>query len=313
MSELDSIFQEDWSPEHRSGVVAIIGRPNAGKSTLMNAILQQKIAIVSPKPQTTRGRQLGIYSTEKVQIIFVDTPGVHQAHNKLGEFMAEVVERAVRDADVVLWLVDASLPPYAEDKALAERLQSVAQYKPVILALNKQDILAQDKSALAQHEALATGMRVIRLSALQAQGVDALLSILSELVPLGPRYYPLDQVSDANMRLIAAEVIREKIILNTEKEIPYSVAVEVTGFSETPERSTIEAMIYVERDSQKGIIIGKGGQMIKTIGTQARLELVEMLETPVHLDLNVKVLKDWRSNEDLLKRVGYRLPKEDED
>lgn len=308
----DSIFSDDWPEDHRSGVVAVVGRPNVGKSTLVNSIMGQKIAIATPKPQTTRRQQLGIYTQADAQALFVDTPGLHKPHNKLGEYMLTVAEQSLRDGDVVLWILDASEPPRDADKIIAETIRNAVKDAPVVLVLNKMDTTSK-KVDLTAHRNLIAYHSVFEVSALTGDQVPELTQHLLSLLPLGPRYYPMDQVSDVNMRFIAAEMVREKVILNTEQEIPHSVAVAIDGYREGDERTEIEATIYVERDSQKGIVIGKGGQMIKIIGTQARQELMTMLERPVHLDLHVKVLKNWRSNEQLMRRMGYRLPKEDDD
>lgn len=312
--DLDSIFQDDWPEDHRSGLVAVVGRPNVGKSTLINAILGQKIAIVTPKPQTTRKQQLGIFTIEHGQIIFVDTPGLHKPHHKLGEFMVSDAEAALRDADLILWVLDVSTEPQEGDKHIAEMVATLRGNTPVVLALNKADLLAAERreALIAAHEALIPHEHTLLVSALQNSGVADLVTDLMARLPLGPRYYPADQVSEANMRFIAAEIIREKIILSTEKEIPYSVAVEVEEYKERSEEMTyISAVIYVERESQKGIIIGKGGAKIKQLGAEARIELQHELGTQVYLDLRVKVLKDWRSDEALMRRLGYKLPKDD--
>lgn len=313
MNDLDTVFDDSWPEDHRSGFVAVVGRPNVGKSTLINAILGQKIAIVTPKPQTTRKRQLGIYTVEQGQIIFVDTPGLHRPQHKLGEFMVSVAEDALRDADLILWVLDVSEAPSDADKHIAETVKRLRGDTPVILALNKADLLAPDKrdDRIAEHMALIEHEEAMLISALHGTGVAELIQHLLQRLPQGPRYYPVDQASDVNMRFIAAEIIREKIIEHTEQEIPYSVAVEVESFQEKPDQAVISAIIYVERDSQKGIIIGKGGSMIKQIGTEARQELIEMLGTRVHLDLRVKVLKNWRSDEELMRRLGYRIAKGD--
>jgi GTPase len=311
MSDIDTLFDEQWPDDHRSGIVAVVGRPNVGKSTLINRILGQKIAIVSPKPQTTRTQQLGIYTEEHGQILFMDTPGLHKPQHKLGEFMVTVAEEAVRDADLILWVLDISVEPQEPDKHIAETVMRLRGQTPVIMALNKVDLVDEKTretnldiyGELTEHEA------AIMVSALDGLGVKELVSYLMESLPLGPRYYPADQVSEVNMRFIAAETIREKIIFNTEKEIPYSVAVEVSEFKERSEKlSYINAVIYVERDSQKGIIVGKGGAKIKQIGSEARADLAAMLGTDVYLDLHVKVLKNWRADEDLMRRLGYRVP-----
>lgn len=313
MSDLDTVFDDSWPEDHRSGFVAVVGRPNVGKSTLINAILGQKIAIVTPKPQTTRKRQLGIYTVEQGQIIFVDTPGLHRPQHKLGEFMVSVAEDALRDADLILWVLDVSETPSDTDRHIAETVERLRGDTPVILALNKADQLAPDKrdDHVAEHMALIEHEEAMLISALHGTGVAELIQHLLQRLPHGPRYYPVDQASDVNMRFIAAEIIREKIIGHTEQEIPYSVAVEVESFQEKPDQAVISAVIYVERDSQKGIIIGKGGSMIKQIGMEARQELIETLGTRVHLDLRVKVLKNWRSDEELMRRLGYRIAKGD--
>lgn len=312
MTELDTVFDDSWPEDHRSGVVAIVGRPNVGKSTLINRILGQKIAIVTPKPQTTRKQQLGIYTEEHGQILFMDTPGLHKPQHKLGAFMVGVAEQAVRDADLILWVLDVSVEPQEADKHIAETMRRLRGNTPVILALNKIDRVneATREARLAQYGELVENEAAILVSAAHGTGVKELVAYLLESLPLGPRYYPADQVSAANMRFIAAEVIREKIILNTEKEIPYSVAVEVSEFKErSAEMTYINATIYVERDSQKGIIVGKGGAMIKTLGSAARTDLAALLGTGVYLDLHVKVLKNWREDETLMRRMGYRVAK----
>lgn len=313
--DLDSVFSDDLPPDHRSGVVAVVGRPNVGKSSLINYILGQKIAIVSPRPQTTRRRQLGILTHPDAQILFVDTPGLHAPQHRLGEYMVKNAEAAFADADRILLLLDVSTPPEAGDHRLAETVARLRRDTPVVLGLNKIDLVdpARRSALVAAHAGLIPHERAFLISALTGEGVADLVAHLKASMPLGPRYYPVDQLSEVNMRFIAAEVVREKVMLLTEQEVPHSVAVEVTSFRERSERlSYISAVIYCERESQKGIIIGKGGERIKQIGSLARAELRDLLGTEVYLELDVKVLKNWRSDETLLRRLGYRI-KDDRD
>jgi GTP-binding protein Era len=311
-NDLDDIFNDDLPPDHRSGFVAVVGRPNVGKSTLINRILGQKIAIVTNKPQTTRKRQLGIYTQENGQVMFIDTPGLHRPHHKLGEYMIEVAEYAIKDADIILWVLDVSTPPQESDMYIADTLMRLRDDAPVILVLNKSDLIGQNAD-LTAHTNLIPHLQAVRVSAMTGAGVDDLLNIVIAHMPLGPRYYPADQVSEVNMRFIAAEIIRERIIENTEQEIPYSVAIEIEEYKERSDDLTyINATIYVERESQKGILVGKNGNMIKQIGVEARQALSEATGTRIYLDLHVKVLKDWRSNIPLLRRLGYRLSREDD-
>jgi GTPase len=312
-SQLDSVFA-DVPPDHRSGIIAIVGRPNVGKSTLINRLLGQKIAAVSPKPQTTRKRQLGILTDERAQVLFLDTPGLHLPRHKVGEYMVKIAERAITDADVILLLQDLSQPPERADEHIAETVARLRGETPVLLALNKADLLTDaDRDArIAAHTALLPHDHLFLISALSGDGVDALLADIVARLPLGPRYYPAEQVSEVNMRFIAAEVIREKVMLHTEQEIPHAIAVEIDSYREESDDHThISATLYVERDSQKGIVIGKGGDMLKRIGSEARAELGEMLGTTVRLELWVKVLKNWRSDPRMLARFGYSLGKEE--
>ena len=307
MANLDSIFSDDWDEDHRSGVVAVVGRPNVGKSTLINAILGQKIAIVSAKPQTTRRRQLGIHTSDAAQIMFVDTPGIHQPRSRLGDFMFKTARNALTDADVIVWIMDVSRPPKDEDQRIADMLTRLASNTPLILALNKIDLVAnRDFQA---HLSLCQNHQALEMAAAQGKGVAALLDCLTPLLPRGPRYYPSDQVSEANLRFLASEIIREQIIEHTSDEIPHASAVLIDKFRERGDMTLIEATIYVERGSQKGIVIGKRGAMIKRIGTAARAALQDLLGLSVRLDTRVKVQRNWRSDDAFMRRAGYHLPK----
>jgi GTP-binding protein Era len=308
----DLAGDEELPPDHRSGFVAVIGRPNVGKSTLMNAYLGEKIAIVSPKPQTTRLRQLGILTRPNAQIIFVDTPGIHNPKHKLGEFMVETALRALADADLILWVVDVSNPPAEEDVQIADLLRKHAYSVSVLIAMNKLDLVPIEHLAgnVAAFQELAPQADWTTLSATTGQGRDDLFRRIIAALPPGPRYYPADQLSDAPVREIVAEIVREKALLRLREEVPHAVAVVVDEFKRRSEEMTyIAASIYVERTSQKGILIGKRGAMLRRIGQDARPEIERLVETKVYLDLWVKVLKNWRKDEDALRRLGYRLPK----
>lgn len=315
--------------DHRSGYVAVIGRPNVGKSTFLNRALGQKIAITSNKPQTTRDRILGVYTTDDAQIIFLDTPGIHNPRHKLGKRMVQVAEETVaRDADIALWLVDVNSPPTDEDRMIAQRLQTLHQVTPLpllILGLNKIDDWRGDDESLRQraeeYRALlewlvdedeenddAQGdIPVYLLSAAGGEGVDGLLDDLCDFLPEGPNFYPADQVTNLDLRFLAAEAVREQALNLLHQEVPHSIAVAVTDFEERDENMTyIAATIYVERHSQKGIVLGQKGAMIKKIGQAARPQIEELVGTKVYLELWVKVLEKWRAKENLLNRLGYR-------
>ncbi len=297
---------------HRSGFVALIGRPNVGKSTLMNRILGQKIAIVSSKPQTTRTTMLGILTRPDSQIVFVDTPGIHKPLHKLGEYMVETALSALEDVDVVLWLVDISSPPHDEDILISQRLNRLKRNAPVILAGNKVDLASSSevKDREAMFRQLAPGALWIEISATRGDNLEKMLSMLRELLPRGPRFYPPDQVTDAQERFIAAETIREKALVFLRQEVPHAVAVVVDEYKERPFGLLyISATIYVERDSQKGIVLGKGGRMLKRIGQAARKELESNTGRKVYLELWVKVRPRWRKDENALRWFGYDLPK----
>ncbi len=314
-SELDlSTLHDETIPEgHRAGFVAVVGRPNVGKSTLMNAFLQQKIAIVTPRPQTTRAAQLGIITEADYQIIFVDTPGIMQPRHKLDEFMLESATEALQDADVILWLVDGSEAPTAEDELVAGRLRPIAEATPVILAINKSDLLKPNE-VLPRTEAYRALLPEARdwllFSAGQALGLDQLLQQIVSALPEGPRYYPADQITDIFLRDIAGEMIREQLLLQLRDEVPHSTAVRVDQFKERDNGVTyIAATIYVERDTHKRIIIGAKGAQLKEIGAAARREIQQLLDGPVFLELWVKVEPKWRRDENALQRLGYQRPK----
>ncbi len=289
-----------------SGFVAIIGRPNVGKSTLLNHIVGQKIAITSPKPQTTRNRILGIQNLENAQVLFVDTPGIHEAHSPLNRYMVDQARSAALDVDVVLWLVEADRPVDTEPMipSLLEKCQ-----RPVLLVINKIDTIPKDKllPLIAAYSKICPFASIVPISALKGEGVDALMKEIPPLLPEGPRYYPEDQLTDVPERFIVAEMIREQILLRTKDEVPYGVAILVERFQENPVKNMIgiDAVINVERDSQKGILVGKGGTMIRHIGQGARKEIERMLGIKVHLQLFVRVQKNWTSSGRMMKEFGY--------
>jgi GTP-binding protein Era len=295
------------STNYRSGFVPILGRPNVGKSTLLNSLLGEKVAIVSPKPQTTRTRILGVLTRPDAQMVFLDTPGWHQPLHKLGEYMVEVVRRAVPDADLILFLADLTELPNDEDRSLAELVRGSAA--PVLVVGNKADLLHSRPAdeALAPYRELLPGADAVVVSALTGQGLGELQEAIVARLPEGPQYYPPDVVTDQPERVIAAEMVREQVLVHTHQEVPHAVAVDVEEFKERDDGTTyIRAVIYVERDSQKGILIGRGGAMLKTIGQDARRELERFVEGKVYLDLWVKVRKNWRKKDDDLRRLGYR-------
>jgi GTP-binding protein Era len=292
----------------KSGFVTIIGRPNVGKSTLLNTILGQKIVIATDKAQTTRKRIKGILTNDEGQIVFVDTPGVHKPLNKLGEFLLDEAKIAVPDADLILFLVDGSEPAGKGDKWIAKNiLQSGI---PVIIVMNKVDkIKKQDKieaNLLTYKTLFEENLPLVRVSAKTGRNIDTLLKNIFKKLPEGAIMYPEDVVTEETMRDVTEEIIREKILLNTSDEIPHAVAVKVDKYLEEDEIDKIYATIYCEQKSQKGILIGKGGSLLKKIGTEARLELEKITDKKVFLGLEVKVEKDWRKKDNILKNFGYK-------
>ncbi len=296
------------SPGFKSGYVAIAGAPNAGKSTLLNHILGQKVSIISSKPQTTRTRILGVCHRPGAQIIFSDTPGIFAAKDRLNVKIVATAFGAMDEADVLLAVVDAAHPDPAAEAMLAEKLAAVR--RPVILALNKIDLIG-DKASLLETIARWSGLHafaeIVPVSAIDGTQVDALVAAIIRALPAGPPYFPEDTLTDSTERFLAAELIREKIFRLTGEEIPYASAVSVESYKASPNgrRVSIEATIHLERDSQKGIIIGKGGSMLKRIGAEARQDIAQMTGATVYLKLFVRVQKNWRKDTKAIERFGY--------
>ena len=293
--------------KYKSGFVTLIGRPNVGKSTLMNHLIGQKIAITSEKPQTTRNRIQTVYTDERGQIIFLDTPGIHKAKNKLGEYMVSVAEHTLKEVDVILWLVEPTTFIGAGERHIAEQLNRVKT--PVILVINKIDTVKTQEEILtfiAAYKDICPFAEIVPVSALKKKNTDVLLEQIFKYLPYGPQYYDEDTVTDQPMRQIAAELIREKALRLLSDEIPHGIAVTIEKMTERDNGiMDIDASIICEKDSHKGIIIGKGGGMLKKIGTEARREIEQMLEMRVNLQLWVKVRREWRDSELYMKNYGY--------
>lgn len=301
---------------HHSGFVAIIGRPNVGKSTLVNALLGQKIAAVSPRPQTTRRRQLGILTLPTAQIVFVDTPGIHNARHKLGEFLNYEAEEALAGVDVILWLVDSASPPTEDDILIANLINSISLRTHRLLVLNKIDTIGADEVSARSEDYLdlleqadvsdELNPGVMQISAAKRLGLGELLETLIQTLPERPAEYPEEQITDAYERDIAADLLREACLIQLRDEVPHSLAVRVDEFKERENgMAYIAATIFVERESQKGIVIGEGGKMLKSIGSAARKQIEEMGGRKVFIELRVKVSKDWRNNQNALNQFGY--------
>ena len=297
--------------EFKSGFVTLIGRPNVGKSTLMNHLIGQKIAITSEKPQTTRNRIQTVYTDERGQIIFLDTPGIHKAKNKLGEYMVNVAENTLKEVDVILWLVEPTTFIGAGERHIAEQLSKIKT--PVILVINKIDTVKSKEEILtfiAAYKDILNFAEIIPVSAFKEMNIEDVKSSIFKYLPAGPQFYDEDTVTDQPMRQIAAELIREKALRMLDDEIPHGIAVVI---DQMKERSNgiidVDATIVCERDSHKGIIIGKGGSMLKRIGTAARMEIENLMDTKVNLKLWVKVRREWRDSDMYMKNYGYN-PKE---
>ena len=293
--------------QKKSGFVTLIGRPNVGKSTLMNQLIGQKIAITSNKPQTTRNRIQTVYTSDKGQIVFLDTPGIHRAKNKLGEYMVNVAERTLREVDVVLWLVEPSTFIGAGERHIAEQLARVRT--PVLLVINKIDTVKKEEvlSFIDAYRKILDFAEIVPVSALKGTNKETLIDLIFRYLPYGHMFYDEDTVTDQPMRQIAAELIREKALKLLDEEIPHGIAVSIDIMKQRSRGSIwdIEATIVCERDSHKGIIIGKGGAMLTKIGSAARYEVEKQLEAKVNLRLWVKVKKDWRDSDFLIKNFGY--------
>ena len=293
--------------QKKTGFATLIGRPNVGKSTLMNQLIGQKIAITSHKPQTTRNRIQTVYTCEEGQIVFLDTPGIHKAKNKLGEYMVNVAERTLKEVDVILWLIEPSTFIGAGERHIAEQLKKVNT--PIILVVNKIDTIKREEvlAIIDTYRTLLDFAEIVPVSALKGQNKETLIKQIFRYLPYGPMFYDEDTVTDQPMRQIVAELIREKALKLLDEEIPHGIAVSIDLMKQRQHGTLwdIEATIVCERDSHKGMIIGKGGAMLKKIGSAARYEIEQQLEAKVNLKLWVKVKKDWRESDFLIKNFGY--------
>jgi len=299
--------------EFRSGFIALVGKPNVGKSTLINALLGQKIAAVSPRPQTTRRRQLGILTTKNAQLVFVDTPGIHHANHKLGKFLNQEAEEGLSGVDLILWLVDGSREPDNEDQMISSILNDLRRSPEVVIGVNKIDLLKSSQGItehIAKFSNLLPSAEVIALSALQPESRSGLVSSLVEKLPVREPQFPLDQLTDLYERDIAADLIREAALFFLRDEVPHGLAIRIDEFTERGDVGAyIAATLFVERESQKGIVIGEKGSMLKKIGSAARQEIEAMGGRKVFLQLRVKVAKGWRNDENFLNRFGYKMKK----
>ncbi|EJH3979949.1 GTPase Era [Staphylococcus pseudintermedius] len=292
--------------EYKSGFVTIIGRPNVGKSTFVNRVIGHKIAIMSDKAQTTRNKIQGVMTQQDAQIVFLDTPGIHKPKHKLGDYMMKVAKNTLSEIDAVMFMVNVNEEIGRGDEYIMEMLKTVKT--PVFLVLNKIDLVHPDAlmPRIEQYQRYMDFAEIIPISALEGHNVDHFINVLKSYLPEGPQYYPDGQISDHPEQFVVSELIREKILQTTSEEIPHAIGVNVERMTqESEDRVHIEAVIYVERDSQKGIVIGKGGKKLKEVGKRARLDIEHLLGSKVYLDLWVKVQKDWRNKSSFIKQIGY--------
>ncbi|EGQ1768545.1 GTPase Era [Staphylococcus pseudintermedius] len=292
--------------EYKSGFVTIIGRPNVGKSTFVNRVIGHKIAIMSDKAQTTRNKIQGVMTQQDAQIVFLDTPGIHKPKHKLGDYMMKVAKNRLSEIDAVMFMVNVNEEIGRGDEYIMEMLKTVKT--PVFLVLNKIDLVHPDAlmPRIEQYQRYMDFAEIIPISALEGHNVDHFINVLKSYLPEGPQYYPDGQISDHPEQFVVSELIREKILQTTSEEIPHAIGVNVERMTqESEDRVHIEAVIYVERDSQKGIVIGKGGKKLKEVGKRARLDIEHLLGSKVYLDLWVKVQKDWRNKSSFIKQMGY--------
>ena len=299
----DLTVEEDF----KSGFVSVVGQPNVGKSTLINNLIGHKISITSRKAQTTRNKIQSILTLDEAQLIFIDTPGVHRADDKMGEYLNEVSYDSLKEIDLVLFMVDGNYPPNKDDKKVAAELTNLGS--PVILVVNKIDKMSNNlEKRIKEYQRLGEFDDLAAVSALKEINLDYLLDLMVDSLEKGPKYYPDNMITDQIEQFIITELIREQVLNYTHEEVPHSVAVEIIDFNERTDKEIIDirANVYVERESQKGILIGKNGGMLKKIGSQARTEIEDLLNSKIFLDLWVKVKKNWRDREDALKMLGYR-------
>ncbi|HDU1338749.1 TPA: GTPase Era [Staphylococcus pseudintermedius] len=292
--------------EYKSGFVTIIGRPNVGKSSFVNRVIGHKIAIMSDKAQTTRNKIQGVMTQQDAQIVFLDTPGIHKPKHKLGDYMMKVAKNTLSEIDAVMFMVNVNEEIGRGDEYIMEMLKTVKT--PVFLVLNKIDLVHPDAlmPRIEQYQRYMDFAEIIPISALEGHNVDHFINVLKSYLPEGPQYYPDGQISDHPEQFVVSELIREKILQTTSEEIPHAIGVNVERMTqESEDRVHIEAVIYVERDSQKGIVIGKGGKKLKEVGKRARLDIEHLLGSKVYLDLWVKVQKDWRNKSSFIKQMGY--------